>query len=136
SLAYFSTLARAWEFGAGVSLAAVTALAPSTMRMLREHPVLGRSRLLTALGLVLIAWSTINVSGDSLFPAPIALIPVVGVLLVIIGGFTPSRSIGVVMGARPVQFVGDISYSTYLWHWLLLTWFWSAVTPEADFVSG
>lgn len=136
SLAYFSTLARAWEFGAGVSLAAVTALAPGTVRMLREHPVLGRARLLTAVGLVLIAWSTINVSGDSLFPAPIALIPVAGVLLVIIGGFTPSRSIGAVMGARPVQFIGDVSYSTYLWHWLLLTWFWSAFALEAGFVSG
>ena len=55
------------------------------------------------------------------FPGIAALLPVAGGLAVIWAGgprlpWAPAR----VMGLRPVQFVGDVSYSVYLWHFPLL----------------
>ena len=136
SLAYFSTFARAWEFGAGVTLASLALLLPKFFDKLREHPILGQSRVLTVVGLALIVGSAILIDGSSMFPAPIGLVPVVGTLLVIVGGFTPKWSAGSVMGLRPVQFLGDISYSTYLWHWPFIVWFTYAFAHEPSLKSG
>ena len=136
SLAYFSTFARAWEFGAGVTLASLALLIPRFFDSLREHRVWGQSRLLTIVGLAMIVGSAMLIDGSSLFPAPIGLVPVVGTLLVIVGGFTPSWSAGSVLGLRPVQFLGDISYSTYLWHWPFIVWFTYAFAREPTLKSG
>lgn len=131
NFAYFDTFARAWEFGCGVILGAIAVIAPRWFESVRQHPILGRSRLLTVLGLVVILVVATSIDGSTLFPAPLALIPVAGVILVILGGFSTSTSIGPLLGMRPVQFLGDISYSTYLWHWLVLTWFiyWRGYAP-------
>lgn len=136
SLAYFSTLARAWEFGAGVTLASLVLLVPRYFERLREHRLWGQSRLLTLLGLAMVIGSSILIDGSSAFPAPIGLVPVFGTLLVIIGGFAPRWSIGSVLGLRPVQFLGDISYATYLWHWPFIIWFSYAFAREPSLKTG
>ncbi|WP_213814332.1 acyltransferase family protein [Glaciihabitans sp. dw_435] len=106
--AYFVTPTRMWEFGAGALLAFA--------------PVIARgAQLRTALswaGLVTIALSAITLSGATPFPGSLALLPVLGTVAVIAAGnpstvWSPTR----LGGLRPVQFVGDISYSLYLWHW-------------------
>lgn len=103
--AYFSTLSRAWEFGIGGILAIVGA-----------HNAGPRTRLaVSALGLATIAASMFTFTKSTPFPGALALVPVVGAIAVIWAG----EPIGLsrVMRWRPVQWIGDVSYSTYLWHW-------------------
>ena len=110
--AYFSTPARAWEFGAGGLLA----LAP--------NPAASRAGLRTALswtGLAAIAIAAVTFSDATPFPGWAALLPVVGALAVIRAG-TPDRrpTPTPLLSSRPVQLIGGLSYSIYLWHWPLL----------------
>ncbi len=50
------------------------------------------------------------------FPGVAAIVPTIGTVLVIMAG-TPRNWWGQVIQLRPIQFVGAVSYSLYLWHW-------------------
>ena len=55
------------------------------------------------------------------FPGVAALLPVLGALAVIWAGAPSARwAPSGALCLRPVQLLGDISYSVYLWHWPLL----------------
>lgn len=108
--AYFVTPTRAWELGAGGLLA----LAP-----VWHSGAAGRA-LVSWGGLAAIAVAAVTYSSATPFPGVAALLPVLGTLAVIAagapaGGLSPARP----MALAPVQFLGDISYSVYLWHWPL-----------------
>ncbi|MES2170923.1 MAG: acyltransferase, partial [Actinomycetota bacterium] len=111
--AYFVTPARAWEFGAGGLLAYFAWL-----------PGRGRLHLRTAavwLGLAMILLSVLLYTAKTPFPGATALVPVIGTLLVIWADQPGTRwSPRVVLSIRPVIWIGDISYSLYLWHWPLI----------------
>lgn len=110
NLAYFSTLSRTWEFGIGGILAIVA-----------SRPWPGNDRLRTVvswIGLVLIVVPIVTFRSPEVFPGLVVLIPVVGTLAVIWAGMPAGPySTARVAGLRPVQWVGDVSYSLYLWHW-------------------
>jgi peptidoglycan/LPS O-acetylase OafA/YrhL len=115
--AYFSTFTHAWEFAAGALLSfAVPAMERSTRKLAG----------LRAAGLWL-GFGTLGVcgfvfTGALAFPGWVAIVPVAGALLVIAAGDT-SRvrfSLDPVARWRPVQWLGDVSYSAYLWHWPLI----------------
>jgi peptidoglycan/LPS O-acetylase OafA/YrhL len=111
SVAYFVTPTRAWEFGLGGLLAALP-----TVRWRWE--VL-RSALSWA-GLAAIAVAAVSYNDASPFPGFIALLPVLGAVALMLAGSTAHRSAPTpVLKLPPVQFLGDISYSVYLWHWPL-----------------
>ncbi len=111
--AYFVTPTRMWEFGLG-GLLAFLPVAVTTAR-----PALRAAAC--AAGLAAIGLSALLFAGTSPFPGYIALLPVVGTALVIAAGNPSSRwSPTRLMGFRPVQLVGDVSYSFYLWHWPLI----------------
>jgi peptidoglycan/LPS O-acetylase OafA/YrhL len=70
-------------------------------------------------GLTLIAVGSVILSGDRAFPGWWSVIPTSGAALLIAAG--PSARINRDILSRPALiFVGRISYSLYLWHWLLL----------------
>lgn len=72
-------------------------------------------------GVALIAASIFLMTDAAHFPRALASIPVLDTLLVIAAGSTGAKwSRLFVGGTRPVQFVGEISYSLYLWHWPLI----------------
>ncbi|WP_309067382.1 acyltransferase family protein [Microbacterium sp.] len=111
--AYFVTYTRAWEFAAGGLLA----LSP----LARREPSRGAATLLRGVGWLLVLGTTIGYSSDLPFPGWIALVPVLGTLAVIAAGPTPtSRFDARLVGAAPVQYLGTVSYSLYLWHWPLV----------------
>jgi len=110
NLAYFSTIARTWEFGAGGLLALLATTTPRGREVLRT--------VVSWCGLLLIAVPIVAFRDPEVFPGVWALLPVVGTLAVIWAGTPATRwSTARVAGLRPVQWVGDVSYSLYLWHW-------------------
>lgn len=109
STAYFSTFTRAWEFGAGGLLA---------IAKVEFKPEKAASGVLSWLGIVLIVASGFALNGSTPFPGWVAVVPVVGTLFVIVAGMPAAKwSPRPIMAFRPVGFIGDISYSIYLWHW-------------------
>lgn len=115
SVSYFSTLTRAWEFGAGALLAFVTL-----------RPPRGLSNVFSFAGLALIAFACFAFSAETPFPGSAAAVPVVGTILVLWAG---ERSAVSRIGRWwPVAMLGYLSYAVYLWHWPLV-----ALTP---YVTG
>jgi peptidoglycan/LPS O-acetylase OafA/YrhL len=103
--AYFVTPARIWQLAAGGLVALVA------VRGVRVAPWIG---------VALIGAGFALVTTDTAYPGFAALLPTVGTCLVLIGGPTGRLSFDRLTGVRPVQHLGDISFSVYLWHWPLL----------------
>ncbi|MDX2375514.1 acyltransferase [Microbacterium sp. LRZ72] len=118
--AYFVTFGRMWQFGVG----ALIALVP----MLRVRHAVG-SFVLGWGGIGALLYAAFAFDGQTPFPGYMALIPTLGAAAVIAASRTehwwyPTR----VLSVRPAQFVGDISYSLYLWHWPLIV-----IAPSVPF---
>ena len=75
------------------------------------------SEILAALGLVLIGASVFAFTPETPFPGPAALLPCSGAALVIYQAHPGRTFVGRMLAARPLVFIGLISYSLYLWHW-------------------
>jgi peptidoglycan/LPS O-acetylase OafA/YrhL len=126
--AYFVTTTRVWELGVGGLLALLPAAAAGR---------LGRQGWLGWAGLALLAVSQVVLRATTAFPGWIALIPVGGAVALLAGGSAAGRG-GPwrLTSTRPVTFIGDISYSLYLWHWPVIT-LWTAWRGHAPgLVSG
>jgi peptidoglycan/LPS O-acetylase OafA/YrhL len=117
-VAYFITPTRAWEFAAGGLLAFVPIGLPGWVP--RDVGVAARS-IASWAGLAAIGLAAFTFSATTAFPGYIALLPVVGAVLVIWAGDVEHRwAPTAVAGFGPIQLVGDLSYSIYLWHWPLI----------------
>jgi len=114
-LGYYSPLPRIWEFGVGILLARL-----SSARYADAWPtgrrILGWSSLVTLL--VVFAWPTASETGMRL----VATLAAVGAtaLLIYLGSSSSTASASRALSAPPMVFVGDRSYSIYLWHWPLI----------------
>ena len=116
--AYFNSFSRAWEFGVGAILATVLSK--------KELPF---AKTISLAGLALIGTSMLLIDQTSHFPGYLALVPALGTVLVIASnanGWLKS-----VYSWGPFQFLGDISYSLYLWHWpvVVILTYWLAKHP-------
>ncbi|MGW0855482.1 acyltransferase family protein [Streptomyces sp. NPDC002690] len=113
SWAYFSTPARAWELGAG----AMAALAAG--RLDRARPWFVAALSWSGLACVLVA--ALRYDDATPFPGYHAALPVLGAALVLGAGGAPARyGAGLLLGRRPLVWIGGLSYGWYLWHWPLL----------------
>ncbi len=126
--AYFSTFARVWELGLG---ALVALLAPAAAKL----PQLLRTPLGWAgLGMVLVA--SVFYTSNTDFPGYAALLPVGGSAPIVIAGLhATGLGVGRVLAFRPLAYVGDRSYTFYLWHYPTLVICWTAagrVLPVGD----
>ncbi|MGL4832113.1 MAG: acyltransferase family protein [Propionibacteriaceae bacterium] len=111
STAYFVTTTRVWEFGIG----ALTAF------FLREYaPPPQPALLLRWIGVVVLFASGFTLSKVA-FPGMWALAPTLATSAIIVAGDTgPADPLTRLVELRPTQWLGDISYAIYLWHWPLL----------------
>jgi len=108
--AYFVTQTRVWELALGGGLAIIAL--PRLSEPLRE--------IMRLLGLGAILVASFAFTKETPFPGYAALLPTLGCALVIIAGKSEGRwSSFKVLAIGPAQYLGDISYSIYLWHWPL-----------------
>ena len=110
--AFYSSPARAWELAVGSLVAVQEARTARLGRWSR--------RWLGAAGLVAVAAAAVGYGPGSAFPGWRALLPVLGAAALVVAGsagFTgPTR----LLALPPLTWLGDISYSLYLWHWPIL----------------
>lgn len=108
TVAYFSTLSRAWELGIG---ALIAVLAPRCQAMApRAKWVMGHA------GLAGILTSVFLITSDAPFPAPWAALPVLATAAVIIAGTGDESQAPWLLTNTVAGYLGNISYSLYLWH--------------------
>lgn len=121
SQAYFVTYTRAWEFGVGGMIALLGARA--LPRVVAE--------MLAFAGFAAIALAAVSYGPQTPFPGVTALLPVLGSAAVIVAGTGRDGLLhGFVTSSRPVQWLGDVSYSLYLWHWPLIVFAPFALSRE------
>ncbi|GAA2036992.1 acyltransferase family protein [Pseudokineococcus marinus] len=122
-IAYFATPVRAWQFGLGGLLALVLVGRPGGAD--GAAPARGPGALARAVGawagLAAVVVAALSFTSSTPFPGAAAVLPVVGALLVLAGSEPTGRGSTHRLNAlRPVQWLGDVSYAVYLWHWPLV----------------
>lgn len=108
---YFVTHARIWELGIGALLALI--------------PLPGiqsaTARILSACAFLVIVASALTIPQSTGFPGFVALLPTLSAAVFIFAGaHLDDRAWFGLPASRPVQMMGDASYSIYLWHWPLI----------------
>ena len=125
SVAYFSTFSRAWELGIGAAVAVYAPLITRIPETLRH--------ILSVTGLTGIVASIFVMNDTIAFPGPSAAFPVIAAALLIAGGTGMRRSLLWPLTNPVSRYVGDISYSLYLWHFpvtILLLSIYPGDSPE------
>ncbi len=113
--AYFSSASRAWEFLIG---AMVATWFPQIRARAAQLPNL--SAPAGGIGLAMIVASAMWLGRGQPFPWPGALLPVAGTVAFLIAQLNSAHTVGRALAAAPVQWIGRVSYSWYLWHWPFL----------------
>lgn len=130
--AFYSLPARAWEFGIG----GLAAMIPLGLFRRVSAGWLG----LGGIGIAAVLGSASLVSAAQGFPGWVAAVPVVGTVVVLVAGAewrrTGRQAVGAgrigpeaLLSSAPLQFLGKMSYSWYLWHWPFLV-FAAALVPN------
>ena len=113
TVAYFSPFTRAWE----LALGALIALA--TPRIARLPSAV--ASCVGWLGLAAIVVSAMVFTNHSAYPGSLVALPVLGAGLVIAAGTArPRRGVETLLGRASFRWLGQRSYSLYLWHWPVL----------------
>jgi peptidoglycan/LPS O-acetylase OafA/YrhL len=109
-LAFFSPLTRGWQFLAGVLLALAAAHWTPAAR--------ARSWIAIA-GVAILAVAIVGLKPTDVYPGILGAVPVIGTVCLLIGGLGggPPSLVTRLLSVRPMIWIGDRSYSWYLWHW-------------------
>ena len=112
--AFYGSPSRAWEFGLGAVLAL---LIPWLTRLRR-----GVAVCLSLGGCIAIALGAVVIEGTTHFPGVLALLPVGGACAVLAA--CTGHRVGAyrALAIKPMVWIGDRSYSWYLWHWPLIVY--------------
>ena len=132
--AYYNTFARGWEF-----------LLPGLIALLLPHLTLPRlvREILAYVGLLVVCLCGFIIrDGSTAYPGPLALIPVLAAMAVVVSSFTrpdgeePGR-VSKALSSAPLVWLAGISYSLYLWHWPLLVFhLYQSGESHAGFWTG
>lgn len=104
--AFYSLPTRAWELGLGALLVLV--------------PPINTKKFIGLIGFILILISSFIFNETTAFPGWNAALPVLGTVLLIGSIHSWPPFLNDVANSRLFQWLGEISYPLYLWHWPLL----------------
>jgi peptidoglycan/LPS O-acetylase OafA/YrhL len=113
--AFYGPQSRAWEFAIG-GIAA-------TFGANRHFKQVKLRRILLWLGWTALLYSVVAIDPKADFPSPITTLPVLAVALVLWLGSASDSDDPILHKFYSFSFIqrlGDLSYSTYLWHWPVL----------------
>lgn len=105
-MAFFLLPSRAWEFMLG------SLLVLHQRQITHSH----WQHFLSFLGIMLLLSCTVLFDESMSYPGFWALVPTLGTTLIIL---TPGSLLSKIFTIKPLQHLGNISYSLYLWHWPL-----------------
>lgn len=126
---FYSLWTRSWEFLVG----GVLALSPSIASR-ENRQWLGQACAMV--GTVVVLASIFLIQESSTFPGVTALAPVLGTGLLIAGcSWHPQGLICRLLSTVPMTWIGDRSYSLYLWHWPVIV-FLNRQYPDLRFFSA
>jgi hypothetical protein len=129
SEAYYVTTTRVWELSLG---GALVLLEPVWKRL----PAIAMQVMGWA-GVGAILFAVVAFGSTTAFPGSAALVPTLGAAAVIAAGpGAGSRGPVALLGRRLPMFIGDISYSLYLWHWPLIVFAASQFTGSIPLWAG
>jgi len=120
---YFELAPRIWEFLVG----AIIYLIATNHSWLSKVQCSRMSNLCGVVSLWVIFVSLIAVN-KSIFPGWVAAFPVIATGFLILNG--QKGATNVVLSSSPLQFIGNLSYSLYLWHWPIYVYFVMAVAID------
>ncbi|WP_076072100.1 acyltransferase family protein [Sphingomonas montana] len=110
--AFYLLPARTWELALGGLVAA------------GGFPTIARPRIrgvMAAIGLALVLIGLVAIRESMAFPVPWAVLPCLGAALMIAYG--QDSMVGRLLSVAPARWIGRISYSLYLWHWPIITFY-------------
>jgi len=105
--AFYSLPTRAWELGIGALLLYI----PSRIKFSQNY---------LWIALALFIYGVANFRDNTPFPGTAALVPVLATAIAIAAVHSWPRILNTIGNHRVVQWLGEISYPLYLWHWPIL----------------
>lgn len=110
--AFYMMPTRAWQFSAG-----------ALIWLLTFEQKLSEPKALTmgASGVFLLLSAIVVIRPDAVYPGALALLPTLATCLLLWSGKACTQNaIGAFLALPPMQILGRLSYSWYLWHWPVL----------------
>ncbi|MEK8071306.1 acyltransferase family protein [Rhodococcoides navarretei] len=135
---YYDTGARLWEIMLGATVAAVFAArsnnpaGESSARDSRAWPTARGALAGVAMAVIVVCGFLVD--GVAAFPGPLALIPVLATLALIVAG--SQTAVATTLSNRFFAWLGSIAFPLYLWHWPLLIFYLSATGRSQVDLSG
>ena len=118
--AFFSLPTRVWEFAAG-GLGALLPAGTLTRRMDVSRGAVVLVRSISWLGIGGILFAAVAFTEATSFPGSAAMIPALSTVAILCAlAINPASRVGRVLSLPPMQLIGRLSYTWYLWHWPLL----------------
>ena len=108
----------------------------------RRLPRAAGTCLLAAAGLIILAWIGFDLTARHVLPsllrAGLNNMLDAGFCLVVVAALVPGSRVGAALSWRPLQVLGMMCYSLYIWHWPLLHWIMPnrAAMPAGAFAAG
>jgi peptidoglycan/LPS O-acetylase OafA/YrhL len=116
NFAFYLLPTRVWEFAIGGMAGMAGAAFYERVRAIAQP--------LALLGLAMILYSIVALSHATPFPGSAAIWPVFGTAILIVGMTANQRGVvSRLLATKPMVYIGLISYSFYLWHWPLLSFY-------------
>ena len=118
SVAFYSPFTRGWEFMAGVGIALVDS------RILRKNSRIALAHCIAMLGLTLMIFGISNCFGvwdsSTSHTADLSTWAVISIVLgtsALLWAGNRQAFTNLLFAFKPLTYMGDISYTLYLWHW-------------------